>query len=43
MRGVSDGAPAPGFDETKHAGICTEVLPLFLFIYFSIAAAEVRE
>ena len=31
LRDGSDGThntSAPGFDETKHAGICTEVLPL---------------
>jgi len=26
MRGSSDGTPAPDFDETRHASICTEVL-----------------
>jgi len=27
MNDSSDGTPAPDFDETKHAGICIEVLP----------------
>jgi len=37
MRGSSDGTPAPDFDETRHASICTEVLAE---IYPSIIVTE---
>ena len=40
MRDSPDGVPVPDFDETKHAGICTEVLPS---LYAHPTAAKLQE